>query len=344
MTLETQTSTAGRRRRQPEPLLVFVHIPKTGGTTLAKLMHYHFGDAFEGGNRVSRKAPPELQAPNAFSRGEQVDARLREVAARPEVRALSGHITFGLRDRLPADARYVTVLRDPVERTLSHYRFFVDAPAGREERAGLGLLPPSRPRPSGSVTLEECLADGGYIPDNLQTRMLCGLVSPFDPLPAQPLAQAVENLRRGFAFVGTTERFDDLLALMNLELGWPTVGYRRSNRNPGYPRREDLAPEELRLVEERNALDRELHAVAEALLAEAVERVGSQVADEVAVIRGAAKVLEEPAGGRAGHSTADVRLLPLEARIALAAQEAELAEAQLSSARLRSKLERRKRR
>ena len=43
-------------------------------------------------------------------------------------------MVFGLRDVLPADARYLTVLRDPVERTLSHYGYLVaprDPASGR---------------------------------------------------------------------------------------------------------------------------------------------------------------------------------------------------------------------
>src|SRR5205085_2218053 len=103
-------------------------------------------------------------------------------------------------DRLPADARYLTILRDPVERTLSHYYYLVEPP-GKEGRFGGGLVPPGLPRPSPGLTLEDALGDGAYIPDNLQTRLLCGLVSPYDPLPADALEQAKRNVRERFAYV-----------------------------------------------------------------------------------------------------------------------------------------------
>ena len=52
--------------------------------------------------------------------------------------------------------------------------------------------------------------------------MLCGIVSPWDELPADALQRAKENLA-AFDFVGTTERFDEFVALLNIALGWPTV-------------------------------------------------------------------------------------------------------------------------
>ena len=215
-----------------EPLLVLLHIPKTAGMTLAAILQNHYGDGFRGGVAESRGRPPERRMPNVFSRFDYVDARLRSIAANPGVHALSGHITFGFHDRLPGDARWLTVLREPVERTLSQYFFFVQPPPRRSGRAGAGFVPPWLPAPTPELSLEDALTERGYIPDNLQTRMICGLVSPYDPLPAGALEQAKQNLRERFAYVGTTERFDEFLALLNLELGWPTVAYRRSNVNP----------------------------------------------------------------------------------------------------------------
>src|SRR5262249_14814536 len=175
--------------------------------------------------------------------------------------------------------------------------------------------------PSPELTLDECLTERGYIPDNLQTRMLCGLVSPYDPLPADAVEQAKRNLRDGFAYVGTTERFEEFLALLNVELGWPTVAYKRSNANPKRPKKDDLPPDVRRLVEERNALDSELYAYAAELQAEALGRRGPELADELDVIRRAE-------AWRRDHddSTPASRALPVEARVALALKEAELAE------------------
>jgi Galactose-3-O-sulfotransferase len=314
-----------------QPLLVLLHIPKTAGMTLATIMHAHYDKGFVGGVGGDRSVPPEKRAPNVFSRFEHLDAGMR-AAARDSSRALAAHITFGLHDRLPADARWLTVLREPVERTLSQYFFFV-RPPGKRASAGAGFVPPWLPPPTPELTLAECLTERGYIPDNLQTRMLCGLVSPYDPLPGGALEQAKRNLRDRFAFVGTTERFEEYLALLNLALGWPTVAYKRSNANPSRPRKEDLPADVLRLVEERNALDRELHAYAGDLLAGALDQAGPDLEREVEVIRRS----DAQRHGAAGPEI-DVRSLPLEARVALALQEGELAEAQLRVRRLNQRL------
>ena len=314
-----------------EPLLVLLHIPKTAGMTLAGILQYVYGDAFRGGVGESRYLPDERRMPNVFSRPEHVEARLKSFRAKGSVRAVSGHLTFGWADRLPPNARWITVLRDPVERTLSQYYYFLDPPPRRSGRgAGAGFVPPWLPAPTASLTLDEALTERGYIPPNLQTRMLCGLLSPYDPLPEDALAQAKQNLDERFVYVGTTERFTEFLALLNLELGWPTVAYRPSNANPKRPKRADLEPETLRLVEDRNRLDLELHAHAARILDRALSRHGAGLADEAEVLR----VAEQRRRAKEVH---DPRSLPLEARIELALKEGELACARLQAKRAKSK-------
>ena len=160
--------------------------------------------------------------------------------------------------------------------------------------------------------------------------MLCGLLSPYDPLPPDALSQAKDNLGERFAYVGTTERFDEFLAFLNLELGWPTVAYKRSNLNRERPRRDELPADVLQIVEERNALDRELHAYAGDLLAGSLERAGPELAREVEVLRRAEKQ-------RGGAPVLD-RSWPIEARVALALEEGELAQADLRIKRLKRAL------
>jgi galactose-3-O-sulfotransferase len=313
-----------------EPLLVLLHIPKTAGMTLAGILQYVYGDAFRGGVGESRFLPDSRRMPNVFSRPEHVEGRLRSLRKKGTVRALSGHLTLGWADRLPANSRWVTVLRDPVERTLSQYYYFVDPPSRRSGRPGAGFVPPWLPAPSPSLTLDEALTERGYIPPNLQTRMICGLVSPYDPLPDGALEQAKRNLDERFAYIGTTERFTEFLALLNLELGWPTVAYRRSNTNPKRPKQEDLPAETRRLVEERNELDRELHAHAVSMLERAFSRRGAVLAEEAEVLRLAEQ-------RRRSKETRDPRSLPVEARVELALREGELAEARLQTRRAKSK-------
>lgn len=305
--------------------LVFVHVPKAAGSTFSAIVRHHYpGAAFDGGI-------------NVFQRFEQAAPRLEAAAANPDLLAISAEVTFGLAERYLPGARYVTILREPVERTLSQFWFFK---TGR----GAGLIRPELPPPGPTLTLAEAFATG-HLLDNLQTRMLCGLISPFDALPPDAGEQAKRTLAERFLAVGTTERFDELLALLNLELGWPTLPYRRVqvNRNA----REPASPDELRLVEDANVLDLELFTHAGALLDAALAAAEPEIGIELEVLRRALP-LERRARKGAAPDVSAIRALPVEARVALALKEASLGRLQErlttkteTAERLARKLERR---
>jgi len=276
-----------------DPLLL-VHLPKTAGTTLAQLMRYHYrGGAFKG-------------AGNVLSRPDQAEPRLRTIARKPRFRAAAGHVSFGLAEQVLPEATFVTILREPVARTLSQYRFLTAS------GDGAGLVPPWLDGDVGGLTLTEAF-DRGYLLDDLQTRMLCGLRSPYDELPDDALERAQANLRDRFAYVGTTERFDELLAALNLALGWPAAAYERARE--GAIASTHPTDEERDSAAERNRLDRELHAYAGELVS---ERVDSAVAEEAAVIREATARLN---GADAVRSDARVERALEEAALVRAAYE-----------------------
>ena len=161
-------------------------------------------------------------------------------------------MVFGLRDVLPPDARYLTVLRDPVERTLSHYGYLV-APRDVAERPH-GLLARTTPyRPD--LTLEEALADPRYLPDNLQTRMLVCSRSPFEELPPMRSTAPRSTCARSPTSASPS--------------GWTTSSPRSAGLAAAEaqavgerPPRESLTAAQLRAVEEHDALDLELFALA----------------------------------------------------------------------------------
>jgi hypothetical protein len=299
--------------------LVFLHIPKAAGTTLSAILRHHYpGRTFEGGV-------------NVFQRLELAHGRFQVAARDSKVRALSAEVTFGLAVHYLPAARYLTILRDPVERALSQVWYFK---AGH----GAGQVPPGLPQPSPDLTLEEIVARG-YVPDNLQTRMLCGIVSPFEALPPDALERAKRTLSERVAYVGTAERFDEFLALLNLELGWPTLPYERKRVNPLSRGRAGISTAELRGLEEANALDRELFGHADELLTGALESAGPALEEELEVLRRVLPLENRARMGEALGAEA-IRALPFDARVALALKEAELGRARTVLRRKRKTLRR----
>jgi hypothetical protein len=150
MALPPSAEAAGRR-------LVFLHLPKTGGTTL----HHHFAEHF---------APEEI-CPERFS---SLDRFTTEELSR--WRYFSGHYNFDQLRLIPGPLFVVTVLRDPVERLLSNYYFWkrhrpaviaakkLDGPATAREGTLLDFL-----RSKNHAALDAT--------DNTMTRYLAGQIN-----------------------------------------------------------------------------------------------------------------------------------------------------------------------
>jgi len=115
------------------------------------------------------------------------------------------------------------------------------------------------------------------------------------------------------------------------------MALKRSRGYEGRPRREDLSAEDLAVVEERNALDRELHLHAAGLLAARLEQAGPELGDEVAVIEEATKrrLEERPV------TAEDARAFPHEARVALALAESALQRSEVQARRVEKKAKKR---
>jgi hypothetical protein len=296
-------------RRRADPPFALVHIPKTGGSSLIKMIRRAYGERL-------RKPPNAIFDPLL---AEEKLSRLAERAGGAPQPAVVGHIVFGMRDLLPRHTRYATVLREPVERTLSHYAHLV-ARRPREEGPH-GLLARGTPcRPQ--MSLQQCLDDPRYLPDNIQTRMIVGRRSLFEPLPPDALEQAKKHLKRRFAFVGVTERLDELVALLTVELGWPSMLPLHARSSRGRLTRADLTPAQVRAIHGANRLDVELHEFAHGLFGRAVEARAAEV--------GLALDVSRRAGERAaGAAPVEHRVDEHRARLVEARAELVLAEAKI---------------
>jgi len=223
-----------------EPTVVFLHIGKTGGTTL---------------RRVLRRQYPESEMMVVRARARPREETLADFAKLPEAerarpRLILGHTVFGLHELVPRPSTYITLLRRPVSLVLSQYGFVRRTPGHRHHQAAQGM------------GLEEYLVSGlAQEMNNSQTRALAGAVEvPYGENPPELLELAKRNVEEHFRVVGLTERFDESLVLFGLAFGWSRLSYVRANVAS---KRVVPSPAGLAEIERLNALDLELYDWAE---------------------------------------------------------------------------------
>ena len=230
----------------PNAPVLFVHIPKTAGTTLfgiAASIHGRMPGIVD--RRKVFHIPLDWNEPDDLS-PEVVETMERRAES---LRYVSGHCTVGFREYLPEDTRMITMLRDPVSRVVSAYSNIRRDPGNGYHRA------------VGRSTLEEIL-EARSIPelDNGQVRRLAGVRPDAGPTDRSHLDLAIDHVDHQIAAVGFTERFDESFQLFRAELGWPRRGYLPWNTAPIAAREAPKPPDLLALIAERNTFDVELHA------------------------------------------------------------------------------------
>lgn len=201
------------------PRYFFVHLQKTGGTALFQRLRDSFG--------------PEAVYPTSADKGDVaavLDVRhltRRFEAQRHSIEVITGHFPFCVTEVLGVPLRTFTVLRDPVERTLSVLR---KRQAADPQFAG--------------QELEAIYADPSItaVVRNHMAKMLSLTPEEMGPTPLTlavdideaSLARAEQNLEQ-IDVIGLQERFDELCALLEATFGWDLGPPRFANRTERRP-------------------------------------------------------------------------------------------------------------
>lgn len=198
--------------------LVSIHIPKTAGRSFRAILRRVYG---------------EKKVFNVTRESGKAWNKELERSIPPSVEVLHGHFTFSDISKLhhETEVPVITWLRDPVERVLSNYYFFI-------QRAGSGE------RPHAYHRRDETLMD--YIrQDSSRNRMSRFLEG-----------AALKDL----FFVGIMEHFESELEELGRRLGWGKVEPVHVNSNKAF--REQFPPvseETRKLIRELNRRDAELY-------------------------------------------------------------------------------------
>ena len=192
--------TAAVERLHPRPV-VFHHVPKCGGTSVGRALRKKYLLSQAG---ISPES--SFKAMEAFTGSRDRDALLIDVLDFRQqmllyhlfegVHCVSAHVGFNpaAYERFHPKYRFVTILREPVSRFLSHYTWSYGKPQahGRIEEPFSEFLKTERARRLGATYVE----------------YFCGLSKSADIRSAEAIDAAVANLGR-FDVVG---RLDDLQA------------------------------------------------------------------------------------------------------------------------------------
>ncbi len=185
--------------------VVFTHIPKTAGTTLDVIMQdiavayglcWHRVRGTLYGGFHGRGKPDTLIEFGTLSNEEL-----------SRVHFLTGHLPFGVHQRIQRKCFYITILREPISRLLSQFRFGV-------QRGGW----------LADAAIEELFRDGLLI-DNAQTRQLAGLQDRNATCTPATLETALANLQSHYGIVGVTERFEEMLKALIGLFSWPDIAF-----------------------------------------------------------------------------------------------------------------------
>jgi hypothetical protein len=232
------------REKITDKVVVFVHVPCTGGNTFFDVVSRQYSDAcsFDSSNVVDERSC-------CCDLGDFCNKRRTEV--------VSGHMLFGVHETLPqTNVVYITLLRHPVERIVSSYYF------------NCQMFDTKIRCMFNSMTLKDYVTDNmwdwnttGYWPAstvNLQTRMVSGTLE-------GNLELAKDNLASKFSVVGTTERFAETMSLVGKRLGWKMNGYKNINASRRLFR-SDLDDDVIEVIERKNAKDVALYLFADQFL------------------------------------------------------------------------------
>ncbi|KAN0018247.1 hypothetical protein ACTFIU_010861 [Dictyostelium citrinum] len=279
-----------KKNKSLNPLLlskpfIFIHIPKTGGTSLEKTFEINL--------------PKKSQL---FKKHTSPTIKQAEECASKNIDAMFGHFVFGLHyyfekfkienkinnnnnnnnlDNINIDINnfnnndylyhqnpysYMTMMRNPIDRVVSHYYFLKNSP----DHPLYGEV--------ASISLEDWI-EFSKLARNEQCRRIVGLSRSTKQLPIDFREQCIFRLKHTFKFIGLTERFDESLLILSYKTGFNQLSF--ISQNIGKNRSSNVIGSSYNLekslfekIKSLNSIDLEVYNIAIQLFEKQIDLIG----------------------------------------------------------------------
>lgn len=224
--------------------IIFVHIPRTGGTSLVKALKSHFNkDEVFSISKISTMLHGEKWAEIPYlERQANIEAYFRDLSAkkRKSYKLIIGHMNYGWHQYLDNHS-YITFLRNPIDRVLSLYRYIMTYRIELTQ--------------SDSFSLTDFINSGHEEISNGIAKRLTGNHKN-ETQAGQALNNALEIID-SFDFVGLTENMKDSYNMLTSRFLLKSDELKRKNSTESD--QFSFSDEELKRVQQLNTIDTELY-------------------------------------------------------------------------------------
>jgi len=214
--------------------ILFIHIPKAGGTTLNSIISENVPSQERYATRYMWKGNPDF---NNLSHTEK-----------RKIYFLHGHMPFGFHSQLGTEEfTYITVVREPIERVLSaHNNILKDTThfLHKEFVENRLTIPEIHEKKIWSAL------------DNCQVRMLSNSIqAPYGTIARENFEEAIRNIDQYFSLTGYQEKLDEFVVLLCGMMNWPAPVYRKRHQSLNRITASDSDRNTIEVIREMNEWD-----------------------------------------------------------------------------------------